>query len=59
MALASAGKYQTECNCDIHPRWRPGQEFLADTLVTHINPNTSELSLYQYVVINIKMSILI
>jgi hypothetical protein len=47
MALASAGKYQTVCDCNAHPRWRPGEEYLADELVTHINPNTSELSLYR------------
>lgn len=47
MALASAGKYQTVCDCEIHPRWRPGQEYIADTLVTHINPKTSELSLFR------------
>jgi hypothetical protein len=47
MALASAGKYQTECDCGIHPRWESGKEYLADSLVTHINPNTSELSLYR------------
>ena len=47
MALASAGKFQTVCNCEIHERWRPGQEYLADSLVTHINPRTSELSLFR------------
>ena len=47
MALASVGKFQTVCNCEIHPRWRPGQEYLADSLVTHINPKTSELSLFR------------
>jgi len=47
MALASAGKYQTVCDCEVHPRWRPGQEYIADSLVTHINPKTSELSLFR------------
>lgn len=47
MALASAGRFQTVCDCDEHERWRPGREYLADTLVTHINPNTSELSLFR------------
>jgi len=47
MALASAGKYQTVCDCEVHPNWRPGQEYIADSLVTHINPKTSELSLFR------------
>tara|TARA_B100000282_G_scaffold93060_1_gene65475 strand:+ start:1192 stop:2421 length:1230 start_codon:yes stop_codon:yes gene_type:complete len=47
MALASGGRYQTACNCDIHPAWEPGKDYLADSLVTHINPNTSEISLYR------------
>lgn len=47
MALASAGRFQTECDCEEHPRWKLGEKYLADTLVTHINPKTSELSLFR------------
>ena len=47
MALASGGRYQTACDCDIHSAWEPGKEYLADSLVTHVNPNTSEISLYR------------
>ena len=47
MALASSGRYQTACDCSIHSAWEPGREYLADSIVTHVNPNTSELSLYR------------
>jgi len=46
MALASGGKYQTICDCDLHLDWSPG-EYIADSIVTHINPNTKKKSLYR------------
>ena len=47
MALASAGRFQTVCDCNVHPRWRPHEKYMADSIVVHKNPNTSELSLYR------------
>lgn len=47
MALASSGKFQTECDCDVNERWRPGIEYEVNSLVVHTNPNTSLLSLYR------------
>ena len=46
MALASAGRFQTVCDCEIHSEWKPGS-YLADSLVTYVNPNTNEISLYR------------
>ena len=46
MALASAGKYQTVCDCEDYEAWQPGS-YLADTIVTHLNPSTNKMSLYR------------
>ncbi len=46
MALASSGRFQTVCECELYEPWLP-QEYRADSIVTHINPNNGDLSLYR------------
>ena len=46
MALASSGRFQVACECELYEPWIP-QEYRADSIVTHINPNNGDLSLYR------------
>lgn len=46
MALASKGRYQLACECENHDAWE-AQEYITDSVVTHLNPATNEVSLYR------------
>lgn len=46
MALASSGKSQVACECDLYEPWTQ-QEYVAGSIVLHENPTSGDLSIYK------------